>query len=319
MFLTIFLFVVGFVLLIKGADLLVDGAGGLARRFGISEIVIGLTIVAFGTSMPELVVNILASINDNTEIAVGNIIGSNVANVLLILGIAAVIYPLSVKRNTTYKEIPFAFLAALIILFLGGDELINNAPVSILSRGDGLTLLGFFCIFLYYIFSIAKDDAPVHKNDESLLPQRKIWLFILLGIVGLVSGGKFIVDGAVAIATASGVSQSLIGLTVVAIGTSLPELATSAVAAYKKNTDIAIGNVVGSNIFNSFWILGISSCIRPLPLLNRNNGDLMLNVLVSALLFLFLFIGKKHMLERWQGVAFILMYTSYLIYLIHLG
>ncbi|HEX5002526.1 MAG TPA: calcium/sodium antiporter [Bacteroidia bacterium] len=319
MFLTIFLFAVGFVLLIKGADMLVDGAGGLARRFGISEIVIGLTIVAFGTSMPELIVNILASVNDNTEIAVGNIIGSNVANVLLILGIAAVIYPLSVKRNTTYKEIPFALLSALVIVFLGADELVNNAPDSILSRGDGLTLLGFFCIFMYYIFSIAKDDASLKKSEELLLPFNKIWLFILLGISGLVIGGKFIVDGAVAIATASGVSQSLIGLTVVAIGTSLPELATSAVAAYKKNTDIAIGNVVGSNIFNSFWILGISSVIRPLPLLNRNNGDLMLNVLVSALLFLFLFIGKKHMLERWQGVAFIVMYACYLIYLIHLG
>ncbi|MBP9083551.1 MAG: sodium:calcium antiporter, partial [Bacteroidia bacterium] len=188
----------------------------------------------------------------------------------------------------------------------------------VLSTGDGLVLLGFFSIFIYYIFAIAKAETPV-ESDVAPMPLPKAVLFIAIGLIGLVLGGKWIVDGAVVMASGMGVSESLIGLTIVAIGTSLPELATSAVAAYKKNTDIAIGNVVGSNIFNSFWILGLSSVLNPIPVLQRNNIDFAMNILASVLLFAFLFIGKRHMLERWQGVAFILVYIAYVVYLVQLG
>ncbi|MBK8413237.1 MAG: calcium/sodium antiporter [Bacteroidetes bacterium] len=312
------LFILGFAILIKGADMLVDGSSSLARRFGISDIVIGLTIVSMGTSAPELVVNVIASLNGNSEIAVGNILGSNIVNIFFILGISAVIFPLTVKRNTTYKEIPFALLASLVILFLCNDMLFDYEDKAVLSTGDGLVLLGFFSIFIYYIFAIAKAETLV-ESYVAPMPLPKAVLFIAIGLIGLVLGGKWIVDGAVVMASGMGVSESLIGLTIVAIGTSLPELATSAVAAYKKNTDIAIGNVVGSNIFNSFWILGFSALINPIPVLQRNNIDFAMNILASVLLFAFLFIGKRHMLERWQGVAFILVYIAYVVYLVQLG
>ncbi len=316
--LTYVLFVIGFIMLIKGADMLVDGSIGISRRFGISDIVIGLTIVSFGTSAPELVVNLIASVNGNSEIAIGNILGSNIANILLILGIASVIYPLSVKKNTTYKEIPFALLASLVILFLANDMLFDSTAKAGLSTGDGVVLLGFFAIFLYYIVTISKDDKNEVSTEEVMkLPKAILW--ILIGLTGLVVGGNWIVEGAIDIATQFGVSQSLIGLTVIAIGTSLPELATSAVAAYKKNTDIAIGNVVGSNIFNIFWILGISAVINPIPVLQRSNIDFAVNILASVLLFAFLFIGKKHILQRWQGVAFIIFYLIYVSYLVRIG
>jgi len=318
--LTYVLFFIGFVILIKGAGMLVDGSVGLARRYGISDIVIGLTIVSFGTSAPELVVNLIASLNGNSEIAMGNILGSNIVNIFFILGFSAVIYPLTVKKNTTFKEIPFALLSALVILFLGNDMLFNYEDKAELSTGDGLVLLGFFAIFLYYIFAISKGEL-LDEKDETIVymkPFKSIGL-ISIGLVGLIFGGMWIVDGAIEIATGFGVSQSLIGLTIVAIGTSLPELATSAVAAYKKNTDIAIGNVVGSNIFNSFWILGISATINPIPVLQRSNIDFAMNILASLLLFAFLFVGKRHMLERWQGFAFMGIYVAYVLYLIQLG
>ena len=318
--LTYVLFFIGFVILIKGAGMLVDGSVGLARRYGISDIVIGLTIVSFGTSAPELVVNLIASLNGNSEIAMGNILGSNIVNIFFILGFSAVIYPLTVKKNTTFKEIPFALLSALVILFLGNDMLFNYEDKAELSTGDGLVLLGFFAIFLYYIFAISKGEL-LDEKDETIVymkPFKSIGL-ISIGLVGLIFGGMWIVDGAIEIATGFGVSQSLIGLTIVAIGTSLPELATSAVAAYKKNTDIAIGNVVGSNIFNAFWILGISATINPIPVLQRSNIDFAMNILASLLLFAFLFVGKRHMLERWQGFAFMGIYVAYVLYLIQLG
>lgn len=316
--LTYTLFVIGFVILIKGADMLVDGSIGLARRYGISDIVIGLTIVAFGTSAPELVVNFVASLKGSSEIAIGNILGSNIANVFLILGVAAVIYPLSVKKNTTYKEIPFALLAALVILFLSDDMLFDYQTKSVLSTGDGLVLLGFFAIFMYYIMAVSKEDTRDRPQEEYMKVSKSV-LWIVIGLIALIVGGHWIVEGAVQIAEAFGVSQSLIGLTVVAIGTSLPELATSVVAAYKKNTDIAIGNVVGSNIFNTFWILGLSSVINPIPVLQRSTIDFAVNILAGVLLFASLFIGRKHTLQRWQGFIFIILYLVYISYLIHLG
>jgi cation:H+ antiporter len=314
--LTYILFVVGFFILIKGADLLVDGSSSVARKLNISNIVIGLTIVAFGTSAPEFIVNFFASINGNTEIAIGNVLGSNIANILLILGIAAIIYPISAKKNTVLKEIPFSLLAALLVAITANDVLIDGGSNSVITRIDGLVFLGFFIIFLYYTFSITKSDNDINETPVKELSYFKSAAYILLGLTGLVFGGKWIVDGAVKIAESFNVSQSLIGLTVVAVGTSLPELATSAVAAYKKQTDIAIGNVVGSNIFNVFWILGASAIIRPLPFNMASNADLFVNILASIILFFAMYVGKKHVLERWQGIILLLFYISYITYLV---
>lgn len=320
--LTAVLFLVGFILLVKGADSMVTGASALAKKLGISALVIGLTIVAFGTSAPELVVNLLASLNGNTDIAIGNIVGSNIANILLILGVAAIIHPLAVQKGTAWKEIPFALLAIIVLFIMASDSILNGATESVLTRGDGLVLISFFIIFMYYIFGVAKQTPAQEDNAEEPiadLSYSRSAVMIIGGLVALVIGGKWIVDGAVLFATSLGVSQSLIGLTIVAIGTSLPELATSVVAAMKKQSDIAVGNVVGSNIFNVFWILGISAIISPLPFAEALRLDLLVAVLVTLLLFLALFAGKRHVLERWQGVCFVLLYVIYIIFLILRG
>ncbi len=320
MIFTFVLFFAGFAALIKGADLLVGGASSLAKRLGISTLVIGLTIVAFGTSTPELIVNIFASLQGNTDIAIGNILGSNIVNILLILGISAVIYPLAVKKGTVWKEIPLAFLAVIVLAFMVNDALIDNGSFSALTRIDGFILLAFFIIFLYYVFGISKaepsDEVEIRPRSRSLL---RSCLMIGGGLVGLAVGGKWIVDGAVVIATSFGVSEALIGLTIVAVGTSLPELATSAVAAYKKDVDIAVGNIVGSNIFNIFWILGVSAIIRPLPFSQTLMSDVVMAVVATFLLFAALFIGKRHILERWQGICFIALYVGYVAYLVIRG
>ncbi|HCA42366.1 MAG TPA: sodium:proton exchanger [Bacteroidetes bacterium] len=313
---TYILFVIGFALLIKGADLLVEGAASVAKKFKISNIVIGLTIVSFGTSAPELVVNLFASISGNNEIAVGNILGSNIANILLILGISAIIYPLRVQKNTVWKEIPLSLLAGLVILVMGNDIFLDGYSHNEISRTDGLTLLGFFSIFMVYVFAIARENPEEVSGDVKELTTFKSVLFILLGLTGLILGGKWIVDGAVEISLGLGMSQSLVGLTIVAVGTSLPELATSAVAAYKKQSDIAIGNVVGSNIFNIFWILGLSATIKPMPLTPANNIDIMMVVLASLLLFLSIFIFGRHQIGRKEGILFVLIYVLYTVYLI---
>ena len=315
--LTYVLFVLGFVLLIKGADCLVDGASAIARRFNVSDLVIGLTVVAFGTSTPELFVNILASAQGNVDIAIGNILGSNIANVFLILGVAGLIYPLSVSRGTVWKEIPFGLLAAIVLGLMTNDRMIDGGGSSLLTRIDGLVLLTFFLIFLYYSFSIAKAiegmDQHVPSKTDGLA---KAFLLVIIGLAGLTLGGKWIVDGAVTLAKNFGMSESLVGLTIVAVGTSLPEMATSAVAAYKKNVEIAVGNVVGSNIFNIFFVLGISSTIKPLPFQTRNNLDIGVVILSSLLLFLFMFTGKRRSLDRWEGAVFLLLYAGYIAFLV---
>lgn len=314
--LTYILFVVGFVLLIKGASWLVDGASSIAKKLNISAIVIGLTIVAFGTSMPELIVNIFATIEGNTEIAIGNVLGSNIANIFLILGISALIHPIVSKENTVWKEIPFSLLAAVLVGFMANDILIDGAANSMLSRIDGLVLISFFIIFLYYTFGIAKVQGDASDEDIKEFSYFKSILFIMIGLAGLTVGGKWIVDGAVKIAESFHVSQSLIGLTIVAIGTSLPELATSAMAAYKKQSDIAIGNVVGSNIFNIFWILGFSSVLKPLPFNQSSQIDVMMTIFASFVLFVLLMVGKRHVIEKWQGALMIIIYVAYLLFLI---
>lgn len=315
--LTFVLLVAGFILLIKGADFLVDGASSFAKKMGVSSLVIGLTIVAFGTSAPELIVNIFASLKGNTDIAIGNILGSNIANILLILGISAAIFPLAVKRGTVWKEIPLSLLAILIAGIMANDMLIDGQSFSKLTRIDGIILISFFIIFLYYTFGISKaqpgDSVETNIKQKSLLVSI---LMVVLGLVGLTVGGKWIVDSATAIAVGLGVSQAIIGLTIVAVGTSLPELATSAVAAHKKDVDIAVGNIVGSNIFNIFWILGLSAVVNPLTFSNVLMRDVWVTIGATFLLFIFMFVGKKHILERWQGVSFILIYIAYVTLLI---
>ena len=316
--LTYILLILGFVLLIKGAGLLVDGSSAIAKRIGVSDIVIGLTIVSFGTSAPELLVNIVASFRGASDIGIGNILGSNIANIFLILGIAALIRPLRVKRNTTWKEIPLNLLAAVVLFVMANDILIDRASESILTRIDGIILMLFFVIFIYYTIGLAKSE----KNNDHNYKKRSTSIALLMSIVGVAAlalGGHWVVNGAVLIAENFGLSEALIGLTVVAIGTSLPELATSAVAAYKGNTDIAVGNVVGSNIFNIFWVLGLSAIIRPIPFSSMINTDILVFVFATILLFIFSFTGGKKHIEKWEGGVFVAAYIIYIVFLVWRG
>ena len=319
MIFSVILLIVSFVLLIKGAGFLVDGASSLAKRWGISPLMIGLTIVAFGTSAPELLVNIFAAIRGTSGITFGNIIGSNIFNLLFILGLSAVIFPLTVNKGTIWKEVPLALLAVVVLGLTVNDWLIDKAHISVLSRIDGLVLLCFFIIFLYYTFAIAKqksvNQSPAIKTYNLLFSL----IMVMGGLVMLIFGGKWAVSSGTTIAQALGASEALIGLTILALGTSLPELFTSAVAAYKKNPDIAVGNIVGSNIFNILLVLGVSGLIRPAIFSLSLNTDLLVLAGSTALLFIFLLIGKRHVLERWQGVIFVLLYVSYVVFLISRG
>ena len=315
------LFIIGFLVLIKSADVLVDGASSIANKMGVSALIIGLTVVSFGTSAPELVVNLMASFSGSTDIAIGNVLGSNIANILLVLGVSAMIYPLTAHKGTVWKEIPFSFLAIMVLFFVANDALIDKSDVSVLSRIDGLVFISFFIIFFYYIFGATKKTGPSAQKSGSVAcysTTRSVTM-VLLGTAGLVVGGRWIIDGAIHFATAFGVSEALIGLTIIAMGTSLPELATSAVAAYKRNVDIAVGNVIGSNIFNVFWILGVSAIVRPLPFSQELMFDLVFAVGVTLLLFLALFVGKRHAVDRWQGGGFVLLYVTYIIFLVLRG
>ncbi|MBT4349348.1 calcium/sodium antiporter [bacterium] len=313
MYITLSLFLVGFYFLIKGADWLVIGASSIAKRLRVSDLMIGLTVVSFGTSAPELIVNLIASFQGSADLAIGNIIGSNISNVLLILGIAAVIYPLAIKKGTIWKEIPFNLLAIVALWLLINDRLIDAGGLSLLSRIDGGILLLFFVIFLYYTFGISKvegegEDVKKHKTWMSIL-------MVIAGMLALAFGGKWIVDGAIVIAQFFGMSERLIGLTIIAIGTSLPELAATAVAAWKHNSDIAIGNIIGSNVFNIFWILGLSSLVKPLFFNTTLNIDIYVMGIATVILFLFMFVGKKNILQRWQGVVMLGLYVAYIVYL----
>jgi len=314
----IILLILGFILLVKGADLLVDGSGNLAKHFGISNIVIGLTVVAFGTSMPELVVNLISSLSGANGISIGNIVGSNIANILLILGVAAMIRTIKVHKNTVWNEIPFSLFATFILLILANGHFFNEAGRGVITRSDGLILLSFFVIFLYYTFSLTKktkEKVVAFSNENNLA---KSIIIIILGIFALFLGGKWVVESAVTLAQMFKVSETLIGITVVAFGTSLPELVTSVVASIKKNSDIAVGNVVGSNIFNILWILGLSSVISPITVDNSSNTDFYMLIITSILLFGFLFVGNpnKHTktITKWQGAIFVTLYLGYILF-----
>lgn len=324
--LTYILFVFGFVALVKGADFLVEGASAIAVKFNISPIIIGLTIVSFGTSLPELLVNVSASFKGNPELAIGNIFGSNIANILLILGVSALIRPLPITKNIYFSEIPFSLVATLLVGFLANASLFVDIRTLELSRLDGGILLGFFALFMGYIYVVHRSNQLIDPalNEEKgvpnkTMPMRKCLLLIVAGLVGLYFGGEWVVTGAVEIAERFGLSQTFIGLTVVAIGTSLPELTTSAVAAYKGNTEIAVGNVVGSNIFNLLWILGVSAVIRPLPFDIASNSDIMMIIFSSALLLFAVAVGKGARIVRWEGGLFVVVYIAYIIYLLQRG
>lgn len=309
--------IVSLFVLVKSAEQLVCGASSFAKRLGVSSLVIGLTVVALGTSAPELSVNISSAISGVTDIAVGNVIGSNIANVLLILGIVAWMKGIKLQRSTVWKEIPFMFLSALVVLILGADILIDKAPSNALTAIDGLVLLSFFLIFLYYTYGIAKNVTE--KSKVKVYGWVRTILMILFGLIGLIVSGKLLVVSATEIATALGVAERLIGLTVVAVGTSLPELTTSIVAARKGHPDIAIGNVVGSNIFNVFLVLGVTTLIAPLPISPAALWDMLVAAGCALLIFIFMFIGRRHMLDRWQGALMVVTYATYISVLIITG
>lgn len=315
MVLTALLLFLGFALLIKGADYLVKGASALARKFNVSELVIGLTIVALGTSAPELVVSIVSSTKGLNEVVYGNVIGSNIFNLFLILGVSAVIFPIVVQRSTIKVEIPYSLLAVLLVFLLVNDELLWDSK-NYFSRTDAIILLAFFSIFMYYIFKNMKNETTQSSVDNK--PKQAMGVLILMiigGLLGLVFGGQMVVDNAVVIARSFSLSDKLIGLTIIAAGTSLPELATSAVAAYRKNSDISIGNVVGSNIFNLLFVLGISGVISPMDYNPNLNVDIYVLIAGTVLLFV-LFLGKTSKLTRGEALLLLLGYIAYVAYLI---
>jgi cation:H+ antiporter len=317
MLLTITLLLVGFAILVKGADFLVGGASSIAKKYKISNIAIGLTVVAFGTSTPELLVSVTSSLKGYNAAAFGNVIGSNNFNLLFILGIAGIIYPLVVLRNTVRYEVPLSLLAALVLYLLVNDVAIRGAETNELSRLDSFILLGFFGFFMLYIYRTMSNATDLDQGDSIKMYSTTISIGLaVLGLAMLVGGGTLVVDNAIEIAKFYGLSDKLIGLTILAAGTSLPELATSAVAAYKKNTDIAIGNVIGSNIFNIFFILGITGVIRPLPFDGAMNFDLYVLAASTVVLMIFMFTLNTRKLDRWEAFLMLISYFAYTIFLV---
>jgi cation:H+ antiporter len=320
MLLAIILLLVGFVVLIKGADFLVSGSSSIAKKFNISNIAIGLTVVALGTSTPELLVSITSSMKGYNSAAFGNVIGSNNFNLLFILGIAGLIYPLAIQRNTVKYEVPFSLLAAGVFLFLVNDQFILGSDENQLSRLDSIILLFFFSLFMLYVFRTMSNASDFDQESEIKVMSNPASIgLIILGLVMLVGGGTLVVDNAIIVAENYGLSKRLIGLTILAIGTSLPELATSAVAAYKRNTDIAIGNVIGSNIFNVFFILPITGLIKPMSFDTAMNFDLGILLTGTILLIVFMFTWNKRKLDRWEAFLLLVGYFAYVWYLISMG
>lgn len=326
MFFTVVLLIAAFSALIYGANYFVIGASSIAHRLGVSSFVIGLTVVSIGTSAPELFVNVVAAFQGNTAISVGNILGSNMAGILLGLGIAALFMPLSIKHSTVWKEIPFALMAAMLILAFGSDSYLDGVAGNAITRTDGIALLGFFVIFLVYTFGLrSTPKRQVEKQAEEEVEKVKEYswprslLFTLGGLIALSAGGKVAVDSGVELASMFGVSENLIGLTVIAAGTSLPEIVTAAVAAYKKNVDLVVGGIVGTIIFNAFFALGVTSLVRPLPFGVDNVVDAFTLAIVTIVLFLVMFVGKKNTLTKYEGMAFVVFYIAYILFAIWRG
>ncbi len=309
MIIQILLLIIGFVVLIKGADIFVDGASHLARNFNISKMLIGLTIVAFGTSAPEFAVSIQSILAGSGEIVLGNVVGSNILNILLILGSASLVHDLRVTNNTVKKELPITLLLTSLLVVLMSDQFINHQE-NLLTRGDGITLLLFFLVFIYYLISMMRNKIDEVDEDETVYPLWKSILYTVLGIIAIIVGSNFVVDSATFIASAIGVSERIIGLTIIALGTSLPELVTSVVATKKGEYDIAIGNVVGSNIFNIGMVLGI-----PIALFGEISvgtfSVIDLGFLFASAFLLFAFSANDYKIRKYEGIFLLLMFLIY--------
>lgn len=314
MFINIILLVLGFIILIKGADLFVDGASGVAENFKLSKMLIGLTIVSFGTSAPEFAVSVKSLLSGSGDIVLGNVIGSNILNILLILGCSALVHSLNVKNSTVKKELPITMLITLAFAALLSDSLFDKGIVNTFTRGDGVVLLLFFFVFIYYLISISR--KKLEKEDEKeKLPMLKSILFTAIGIVGIVMGSNFVVDSASSIATVIGVSERIIGLTIIAFGTSLPELVTSITATKKGEYDIAIGNVVGSNIFNIGIVVGLPVALfGGIGIITFSYIDLI--VMIAAAILLFMFSFNDYKISRKEGIIFLILFITYYSYVL---
>ena len=307
--------IIGLALILIGANALTDGAASVAKRFHISPLVIGLTIVAFGTSAPELTVSVVSALKGSAGLAIGNVIGSNIFNCLMIVGCTAAIVPIQISKGTLSKEIPLCLLAAIVLYVCANDQLINGLSANSMSRSEGLLLLCFFAIFMGYTFAIAHNGQAEDTAIPTLSVGRST-LYIIGGLAGLIYGGQCFVDGASGIARSLGVSESVIGLTLVAGGTSLPELATSVVAALKKNPEMAVGNVIGSNLFNVFFVLGCSASITAMPVQGISSLDLGMHIAACLLLFIFGLFFRQRTITRIEGIALVACYIGYTTYLI---
>lgn len=311
------LILVWFALLIKWADALVEGASSIAKKFGISNLVIGLTIVAFWTSAPELVVNLISWVSWNTDLAISNILGSNISNVFLILWITSLFYPIAFPHKLVKNEIPMALWIAVLLWVLALDWTLGYWDVNSFTAIDAWIFSTIFAAFLFYTFKQAKSpEENQEEGDVTEMSTTKSWVFVLLWLAWLVGWGKLIVDSAVSIAESFGLSQALIWVTIVAIWTSLPELAASVVAALKKNTDLAIGWVVWSNIFNTLWILWATGLITPLPWYAGIERDMLVNILASAMLLIYALVHSKMMITRVKWAWFVVCYIAYIGYLV---
>ncbi|HRK52340.1 MAG TPA: calcium/sodium antiporter [Cyclobacteriaceae bacterium] len=317
MVIQIILLLAGFVILVKGADFLVGGSSSIAKKFNISNLAIGLTVVALGTSTPELIVSVISAINGKSDAAFGNIIGSNNFNLLFILGVSGLIYPLVVQRNTIKYEVPISLIAASVMLLLVNDQFFTKGASMELSRGESMILLIGFGLFLLYVYRSMSGATDLDEGGKIKIYSTWISIgLVIAGLAMLVGGGKLVVDNAIAIAHHAGLSERIIGLTILAAGTSLPELATSAVAAYRKNTDIAIGNVVGSNIFNVLFILGTTGLIHPVSYNKALNFDVYILMASTVLLMVFMFTLGRRQLDRWEAFILLAGYVTYTIFLI---
>ena len=314
MILSILSFVAGIVLVIFGADWLTKGASALARRFNMSELLIGLTIVAIGTSLPELVISTGSALKGSSGLALGNIIGSNIFNGMLILGVAALIAPIRFNAKMLTREIPFNLLASIVLILVSGSMLVGGAPGEEITRYSGMILLCFLAIFVRYTFSITNDGGDEEAGE--MLPVWKVLLFIAAGLAALIFGGNIFVDGATAIARVLGLSEAVIGITIVSAGSSLPELAVSVSAARKGNVGIALGNVLGSNILNIFFILGVSATITPIALDGFSFVDYYVLLASSLLIYIVTRFGGKAVINRFEGAVLVAGYVAYTTYLI---
>lgn len=309
--------VTGLVLILAGANALTDGASAIAKRMGISELVVGLTVVAFGTSAPELVISVVSAINGNSQLAIGNVVGSNIMNILVIIGVTAMVRPITVTRSVMSLEIPMVILSSAVLLVLGNSGSIDGGGVNEVSRVSGIFLLIFFLLFMRYTFASAKQPdlsqsgSAEPRPDSAPMPVWKSALYMVLGLAALIWGGDRFVDGASGIAAGLGVSEAVIGLTIVAVGTSLPELATSVVAATKGRAGLAVGNVIGSNIFNVLMVLGVSATISPLPFGSIGNFDLLTLLTASILFYLFGWLFKERTITRIEGALLSSVYIAY--------